>query len=214
MRTDVKFCGMTRPEDVREAVRLGAEYVGVIRASGPRLVSVERARTVLEAASHGVGRVGVYGARNAAEIGEEARELGLTTVQLHGDPDTRALDDMRRHFAGEIWIVLRLVGGVLPRESGPLFEAADAVVLDSFVPGQLGGTGTKLPWESLASAVAEHRGRAKLIVAGGLRPDNVRVAIDALRPDVVDVSSGVESAPGMKDHEKMRAFRDAVLEMR
>jgi phosphoribosylanthranilate isomerase len=202
---------MTRPEDVMEAVRLGAGYVGVIRAGGPRLISVVRAREVLEAASNGVRRVGVYGAREAAEIGEEARELGLTTIQLHGDPDARALDAMRRHFTGEIWIVLRLVGGVLPRESGPLFDAADAVVLDSFVPGQLGGTGTKLPWESLASAVAEHRGRAKLIVAGGLRPDNVRVAIDALRPDVVDVSSGVESAPGMKDHEKMRAFRDAVF---
>jgi phosphoribosylanthranilate isomerase len=172
---------------------------------------VERARTVLEGASDDVRRVGVYGARDAAEIGEEARELGLTTIQLHGDPDASALDDMRRHFAGEIWIVLRLVGDVLPRESAPLFDAADAVVLDSFVPGQLGGTGTTLPWESLANAVAARRGRAKLIVAGGLRPNNVREAIDALRPDVVDVSSGVESAPGIKDHEKMRAFRDAVF---
>ena len=209
MGAEIKFCGMTRADDVREAARLGASYVGVIRASGPRLLTVERAQEVF-AAAHGVGRVGVYGAAEPSEIGDEARALGLTTVQLHADPNVRTLDAMRRHFAGEIWVVLRL-SGELPATYAPLFDIADAVVLDSFVAGQLGGTGAPLPWRALANAVAERRGRAKLIVAGGLRADNVQTAIDILRPDVVDVSSGVESTPGVKDHVKMRAFRDAVL---
>jgi phosphoribosylanthranilate isomerase len=211
VRAEVKFCGMTRAEDVREAARLGAAYVGIIRAGGPRLLTVEHAQNVLAAASNGVRRVGVYGAAESAEIGEEARALGLHAVQLHADPSAHTLEVMRRHFAGEIWVVLRLGEGVVPAKYASLFDAADAVVLDSLVPGKLGGTGAPLPWQALASAVAQRRGRAKLIVAGGLRPENVVTAIDVLRPDVVDVSSGIESAPGIKDHLKMRAFRDAVL---
>jgi phosphoribosylanthranilate isomerase len=218
VRAEIKFCGMTRAADVREAVHLGATYVGVIRAGGPRLITVERAQEVLASASDGVRRVGVYGPMTEpTKIAEEAQLLELHAVQLHSpntDRPERRIDALRLRFAGEIWIALRIADGVLPEEFESLIDAADAVVLDSFVPGSLGGTGTPLPWKTLASALADRRGRAKLILAGGLRPENVQTALETLRPDVVDVSSGIESAPGIKDHMRMRAFRDAVLATR
>jgi phosphoribosylanthranilate isomerase len=91
-----------------------------------------------------------------------------------------------------------------------LFSAADAVVLDAAVDGRLGGTGVPLPWATVARALDGVRGSAPLVLAGGLRAENVGLAIEALAPDVVDVSSGVEAAPGVKDHERMRRFAEAV----
>ena len=109
---------------------------------------------------------------------------------------------------------MRLDGEQLPDDVGDLFASSDAVVLDAKVSGRLGGTGVALPWASLAArleSVRDDRRPAKLVLAGGLRPENVSMAISLLRPDVVDVSSGVETAPGIKDHARMRAFRDAVF---
>jgi phosphoribosylanthranilate isomerase len=95
-----------------------------------------------------------------------------------------------------------------------LWAAADALLLDAHVPGKLGGTGTTLPWRTMAADLRELRAAAgpesRLVLAGGLTPDNVGEAILLLRPDVVDVSSGVERAPGIKDHDRMHAFADAV----
>ena len=102
------------------------------------------------------------------------------------------------------------LGGEIPAGLDELFDAAEAVVLDARVAGTLGGSGQPLDWAQLAPGVARvRRGRA-LVLAGGLRPDNVGEAIAALAPDVVDVSSGVECAPGIKDHALMRAFQAAV----
>jgi phosphoribosylanthranilate isomerase len=98
----------------------------------------------------------------------------------------------------------------LPKRAAALFAAADAVVLDSYSAAALGGTGVALPWGELASAVEAARSRARLVLAGGLRAETVGSAMRALGPDVVDVSSGVESAPGIKDPAKLKAFRDAV----
>lgn len=209
-RTAVKFCGLTRPEDVAIAVTLGAGYVGVIFAGGPRLLTPARAREVLEA-SGTARRVGVFGAVSAAEVGAVAREVGLDVVQLHGDPDAAAIAAVRRAFGGEVWAVLRCEGAEVPPEAASLFRVADAVVLDAKVPGQLGGTGVTVPWRALREGLAPMRdGGAPLVLAGGLRPENVAEAVATLSPAVVDVSSGVERAPGVKDHERMRAFRRAV----
>jgi phosphoribosylanthranilate isomerase len=87
---------------------------------------------------------------------------------------------------------------------------ADAVVLDAKVPGRLGGTGTAFDWEGVARALDRDRGRGRIVLAGGLNPENVSRAVRIVAPDIVDVSSGVESAPGIKDHARMRAFGDAV----
>jgi phosphoribosylanthranilate isomerase len=104
-----------------------------------------------------------------------------------------------------------VTGSPLPPGIDALADAGDGILIDAFVPGALGGTGTALPWGEMTRDFAELRGRARrIILAGGLRPENVAKAIAALSPNVVDVSSGVESAPGIKDHDRMRAFRDAV----
>ena len=200
---------MTRAEDSRAGAALGAAYVGVIFAGGPRALTPARAAEVL-AAAPAVHRVGVFGAATPPEIVDTARSLELDVVQLHGSPAPSAVEKVRFGFAGAVWAVLRLEDGSLPGDAAALFEIADAVVLDAKVPGALGGTGVPLPWSDLAPRLEPLRGTAKLVVAGGLRPDNVATAIRLLRPDVVDVSSGVETAPGIKDPARMRAFRDAV----
>jgi phosphoribosylanthranilate isomerase len=199
-----------RPEDAREAARLGAAYVGAVFAGGPRAVTPAAARAVYDAAVGGPQAVGVFGADDVDAIAADAVTAGVEVIQLHGDPRAADVRAMRRRFGGQIWAVARADGSVLPEWTEELFHEADAVLLDARVRGRLGGTGVALEWGALADAVASLRGRTPVAVAGGLTPDNVAEAIRLLSPDVVDVSSGVESSPGIKDHAMMRAFFDAA----
>jgi phosphoribosylanthranilate isomerase len=210
--TEIKFCGMTRAADACEAVSLGASYVGVIFAGGPRQLTLEQAASVLDGLPQSIRRVGVFATDADEQIADVASRLGLHAVQLHRDHDPSAAARIRSRFDGEVWSVISIAGDQLPHCAGELFETAHGVLLDAKVPGKLGGTGVPLPWQNLADQLRRVRtaGSAKLILAGGLRAENVAEAIRLLRPDVVDVSSGVETAPGIKDHARMRAFRDAV----
>lgn len=202
---------MTRPEDASYGAMLGARYIGVIFADGPRTMTPERARVVVDGLPTRIGRVGVFGRQSAADVAECAERLALDVVQLHGDPGPEMIGEVRRRWSGQVWAVQRIAGAEIPPTTAQLFDIADAVVLDARVDGALGGTGVALPWSALGEKLAAMRqGPARFVLAGGLKADNVRDAIRALAPDVVDVSSGVESAPGIKDHERMRAFRDAV----
>jgi phosphoribosylanthranilate isomerase len=210
---EIKFCGMTRPEDARHAALLGARYVGVILASGPRKLSDDAARVVLAAVPRGMGRVGVFAAAPPEEIVQRAEQLALTVVQLHGEPTPETIARVRARWSGDIWAVRRLEGANIPDGTAELFDVADAVLLDARVEGALGGTGVTLPWAELharVAAIRPPRSSARLVLAGGLRPENVAQAVAAMHPDVVDVSSGVESNVGVKDHARMRAFRDAA----
>lgn len=207
---EIKFCGMTRAEDAEYAVALGARYIGVVFADSPRQLTDERAREVFGKIPLNVSRVGVFGDTKPEQIAARAEMLGLDVVQLHGDPKPRTIARVRKRWHGQVWAVQR-ISDTLPDSARDLFEAADGVVLDARVPGQLGGTGVELPWEDLRDRVNLFRPpRAKLVLAGGLTPENVARAINALTPEVVDVSSGVELMVGIKDHAKMLAFRDAV----
>ena len=229
MTVEIKFCGLTRPEDAAHAATLGAAYVGVIFAGGPRTVSEERARRILDAASTvraGIRRVGVFAADTPARIARVAAAASLDVIQLHADPSVRTVSELRGAIAGAVWVVVRVAGERLPDGTGAMFAAADGVVLDARVDGRLGGTGVALPWHALAGHLRAVRGdipgnghpssaspaaaRARLVLAGGLRPANVLAAITELAPEIVDVSSGVESAPGIKDHSLMRAFAEAA----
>ena len=209
MPPDIKFCGLTRAVDAQLAAELGAAYVGVIFAGGPRNLSVEQAAAVLSHVPAHVKRVGVFGAQSSAEIASVVSAVGLDVVQLHERGDPPFAIALRKLTSAEIWPVLRLSRGLLPENSKVIAAAADGVVLDAYVPGVLGGTGVTLPWQELAGGLDALRS-TRLVLAGGLRPENVSVAISLVAPDVVDVSSGVEAEVGIKDPAKMKAFRDAV----
>lgn len=209
--TAVKFCGLTLAEDVAFAVELGASYVGVIFADGPRALSDADAGRILarSAGRARCERVGVFGTDTPERIARSAAVVPLDVVQLHAATDAATVMAVRAAVPRPVWAVVRCAGAEMLADSGAA-AAADGVVLDTYVAGRLGGTGVTLPWAALAERVAPWRGRTPLVLAGGLTPDNVGRAIAALRPDIVDVSSGVEDAPGRKDHILMRAFVDAV----
>jgi phosphoribosylanthranilate isomerase len=208
---DIKFCGLTRGEDAALASDLGAGFVGAIFAGGPRNLLPRDAAAVFSGVPRSVRRVGVFDAQDAGEIGSTATEVSLDVIQLHGSWTPARVRDIRRAFAGSVWPVVRVGLHDVTAELAAAFETGDGVVVDAHVPGQLGGTGLPLPWKSLAATLESVRRGRTLILAGGLRPENVAGAIKILSPDVVDVSSGVESAPGIKDRQKMTAFRDAVV---
>lgn len=239
MALQIKFCGLTRPDDVTEAEALGAAYVGAIFAGGPRLQTPESARTLF-AGIRRARRVGVFGADSPEAIRAVAAHVPLEVVQLHGDPTAddiarlRAVRDMvareraagegaasklaehdvansdRRSYLCEVWAVLRIAGDAVPSNAPALFREADAVVLDTRSTRGLGGTGATFLWDAVAAHIAPYRGETRVFVAGGLTPANVAEAVRALRPAGVDVSSGVEQAPGVKDRLLMRQFAEAA----
>lgn len=208
MSVEVKFCGLTRAVDAVEAARLGASYVGVVFAGGPRLVAPAAASTIFAGVPARVRRIGVFGRSGPGAIADVAAAAGLDGVQLHGDPEAADVEAVRRRFGGIVWAVVR-VESSLPARLDDLAAVADAIVLDARVAGALGGTGERFDWGRIARRL-EGRRPARLVVAGGLTPENVSDAVALLAPEVVDVSSGVESAPGEKDHARMRAFVGAL----
>jgi phosphoribosylanthranilate isomerase len=214
MLAKVKFCGMTRPEDAALASEIGASYIGVVFADGPRRVSPSRGREILDAAGGKIRRVGVFGTNQPDEIARASELAGLDVVQLHADPTPSEVRSIRTTFRGEVWAAIRLAGHHIPKDAESLFDTADAVVLDARSEQRLGGTGRALPWSEVAVDLARDRGSSAVVLAGGLKPDNVGSAIRTLAPDVVDVSSGIESAPGIKDPWLMREFFAAATGLR
>lgn len=209
----VKICGLTQPADAEHAERAGASFLGAILASGPRLLDVGRAARVLGPRRAGVSRVAVFGSQPSHEIIQIVEELDLDVAQLHGVQTARSVAEIRRATGRAVWPVLRVEGTCIPAESEELAATAQALVLDAHVVGQLGGTGVPLDWNGLADGVAALRENIpglRLVLAGGLRSRNVRDAIRMLSPDVVDVSSGVEASPGVKDPAEVERFLDAV----
>jgi phosphoribosylanthranilate isomerase len=197
----VKVCGLTVPEEARACAELGAWGVGVVFApESPRRIDAARAAEVLAAVPEGVARVGVFVGASPAEMASVARVAGLTHLQIHDADPGEA-----RRASG-----LPVIEGV--RVSGPdalaraRASAADLVLLDAAVPGRHGGTGRSFDWSLLDGRPL---GRP-FVLAGGLRAENVAEAVARVAPDMVDVSSGVESAPGRKDPERVRAFVAAV----
>lgn len=190
----VKICGVTRVEDAEAAVTLGADLIGLnFYAPSPRCLSIADARAICDAVSGHARLVGVF--VNAARdvIEKRVRELGLDMIQLHVE-DSDAL-------AGWPVPVIHALS-LRPGEQVPELGGtrADYILLDSFRPGLYGGTGVARPLDDLTGADL-----SRVFIAGGLTPGNVAAAA-ALKPYAVDVASGVESAPGVKDHQKLRSF--------
>jgi phosphoribosylanthranilate isomerase len=201
---EVKICGLTRAVDAEYADAAGASYLGVIFAGGPRQRLPQQAKETL--AGRRARKVGVFADQPASEIDEIAREVGLNVIQLHGVSDPERVQAVRAATGLEVWAVVRSADGTIPESAEDIAEEADALVVDALVPGQLGGNGVTVPWLELGESLdAMERGH-RIVLAGGLTPENVAEAIDYVSPMVVDVSSGVESAPGIKDHARIRAF--------
>lgn len=208
MTAKIKFCGMMRPEDAAAAATAGAAYLGVVFAGGPRVVTPDRAKSVVGAAA-GVPVLGVFGRQSSEEILRIAELTGLSGAQLHGTYS--GTDAARIRAAGlEVWRVVRIA---VPSDLDLLGEAStdsDAVLVEPLVAHAEGGAGVPL---DLAVA-REARGRLAghpMALAGGLTAATVTQALNLVRPDIVDVSSGVERVPGVKDNEKIASFVEAVF---
>ncbi|MEO8622088.1 MAG: phosphoribosylanthranilate isomerase [bacterium] len=204
MPAEVKICGLTRSVDAEFADAAGAAYLGVIFAGGPRERSAAEARITL--AGRRARKVGVFASQSPREIADIASLVGLDVLQLHGASDAARIAAVRAATGLEVWAVVRSSTGVLTEHDEELADAADALLVDAMVPGQLGGSGVTLPWLQLGESLDAMASGHRIILAGGLTPDNVSEAIDYVSPMVVDVSSGVESAPGIKDQKLVRAF--------
>jgi phosphoribosylanthranilate isomerase len=205
---EVKICGLTRAVDAEAADAAGAAYLGVIFAGGPRMRSPADARAIL--AGRRARKVGVFAEQPESEIASIAATAMLDVIQLHAVSSVERVEAVRAATGLEVWAGIRTADGVLDDAAEELAEAADALLVDALVPGQLGGTGVVVPWLALGESLDGMQVAARVVLAGGLTPENVAEAIDYVAPSVVDVSSGVESAPGIKDHARIRAFIAAV----
>ncbi len=209
----VKICGLTRREDARLAVGEGADYLGVVLVpGGPRALSPEVARGVVEGVASTVAQVVAVmadlGVQEAARAGET---VGAAVLQLHGEEAPGVVAELRELGPWKVWKALTIRGVEDLQEGVARFgEVADGLLLDGWHPNRRGGTGTPFSWEALEEVRDTLPPGLRLIAAGGLTPMNVAEAVRRLRPGVVDVSSGVESSPGVKDPSRVRAFLAAA----
>jgi phosphoribosylanthranilate isomerase len=200
MRTRVKVCGITTPDDAAMAARAGADYVGVVLTESPRRVSTERAREIAIVLPAETLLVAVFADESPEEVEARLEGLPVHAVQVHG------WEDGAGGSAHEVWRVLR---GDAPEPSTLPMVPLRTYLLDAEVPGMHGGTGRRADWEWARRGV---NAGLRLIVAGGLNPDNVTELIQEVRPFGVDASSGLESEPGRKDPAKVQAFIERIRE--
>lgn len=210
----VKICGLVRPEDAARAASLGASWVGVVLVPGtPRARTPDEARMIGDAArtAAGVPLAIVVADLEPRAAAAAARTAGAQALQLHGAEAPETLASLRDLGDWELWKALRVRSGeeILPAAERWV-GVADLLLLDGWHPSRAGGTGTTFDWDALEAVRAGWPGGLRLGVAGGLRPGNVAEAIRRLRPDLVDTSSGVESAPGLKDPDRLAAFLAAA----
>lgn len=197
----IKFCGFTRDEDVRAALALGVDAIGLNLARGPRKITVERAAALARLIPSSVMAVALFVDADEATILAALSVIGCKAVQLHGDEPPALAERLRRHATVIKAFCVSDAASLAAVRGYP----ADIYLLDAAVPGQSGGTGTA--WDhGLLAGVGLGR---PVMLAGGLNPGNVAAAITRVKPWAVDTASGIESAPGIKDQAKMAAFMAA-----
>ncbi|BDD87412.1 phosphoribosylanthranilate isomerase [Desulfofustis limnaeus] len=196
-RVRIKVCGITRAEDAEAAVAAGVDALGFIFVpESPRYLSPERAAAIIACLPPFVGRVGVFRDLEEAPVRDIVDRCGLTQVQLHGSEAPtycRALLEWRRSLS--VCKALRIGGDRGVPEVNGYQGVVHSILLDTYVQGTAGGTGRVFDWTLVGSLDL----RLPLILAGGLAPDNVIDALQAVHPYAIDVNSGVETSPGKKD---------------
>jgi phosphoribosylanthranilate isomerase len=218
--TWIKICGTTNLEDARAAVEAGADALGFVFAPSARRISPKDAARIVANLPAATEKVGVFLNQKADIILDTVKKAGLTGVQLHGDEDVAFALKLKKRSPAPVKVY-----GVLPVRKLASYvsddgmgigweadapEAYDALLLDSGTREKRGGTGDPFEWQGAGPWVRVLGEKFKTIIAGGLRPTNVKEAIRFFHPWGVDVVSGVEREPGKKDHEKIRAFVKAV----
>ncbi len=196
--TKVKICGFTDPDNARDASIAGVDAVGLIfYDKSPRNVDVQKAQEIIDALPPFVNRVGLFVNANPSFVDEILCEVPLDTLQFHGDESLLDCTQYQMPFIKS----LRVRPDTNVVQVAEQFSSASAILLDSFNPSSFGGTGEAFDWSLACVDIS-----LPIILAGGLNSDNVSSAIRQVRPYAVDASSGVESAPGVKDIDKIEAF--------
>jgi phosphoribosylanthranilate isomerase len=199
----VKFCGMTNLDDARQAARLGAWAIGLNHhRDSPRYCEAAVAEEISAELRRRLEIVGVFVNPTLDDLVTAAENESLTMVQLHGDEGPAFCQEAARRTGCKV-IKARRVRTVADVRAAEAYRT-DFHLLDAYRAGQPGGTGESFDWELLAG----RRSEVPLILAGGLTPDNVADAVVVAQPVAVDVASGVEAEPGVKDHALMAAFFD------
>jgi len=202
MSTRVKICGITSLTDAQAAVAAGADALGFVFVPGtPRFVEPSAAAAIVRELPPFVTSVGLFVNAEAGAVRDTIRLTGIQALQLHGEETP----EYARPFRETLKVIkaFRVRGAESLAVLPAYLDAADAFLLDAYVPGAHGGTGARFDWE-LAVTAKEHG--KPVILAGGLSPENAAAAVRRVQPYAVDVSSGVEAGPGRKDHRKLREF--------
>lgn len=212
-----KVCGVMTARDAAVVAAAGADYMGVILSPGfSRSVPPDLAREVYGSAREASGvagprRVGVFVDARAGHVAAVAREMRLDVVQLSGGESPAGVAAVRDAGSWKVWKTVHArPGSSILESAGPYADVADGILLDAWDPGRPGGTGRTFAWEGVGREVRAVIGSAIFIAAGGMTPENAGAAVALLAPDVLDVSSGVESTHGTKDPARTRAFVEAV----
>ncbi len=196
--TKVKICGFTEAENARQAAIAGVDAIGLVfYDKSPRNVDIFRAQEIIEGLPPFVNRVGLFVNANPSFVDEVLCEVPLDTLQFHGDESLLDCSQYQMPFIKS----LRVKPETNVLQVADEFSSASAILLDSFNPSAYGGTGEAFDWSLACVDIS-----LPIILAGGLNETNVSVAISQVKPYAVDASSGVESAPGVKDIDKIVAF--------
>ena len=201
--TKVKICGLTEADIARDAAMAGADAIGLVfYDKSPRNVDVRRAQEIIDALPPFVNRVGLFVNANPSFVDEVLCEVPLDILQFHGDESVLDCTQYKMPFIKS----LRVKPETNVVQVAEQFSSASAILLDSYNPSTYGGTGEAFDWSLACVDIS-----LPIILAGGLNEENVSMAIKQVNPYAVDASSGVESAPGVKDIDKIIAFiRNAI----
>ncbi len=207
----VKICGITNWADARRAIESGADLLGFnFVATSPRYVTPAKARRMVKKLPGNISAVGVFENESEEAMLEIARSVGLDQLQLHGD-ETPAMVARLARNGRRLRVIKSVIKAMRVKKffraaQLDAYKGADAILLDAYSRKARGGTGKTFDWQAARRA----KGHGRIILAGGLTPENVGEAIRAARPYAVDVCSGVESRPGKKDARRMKSFVKAV----
>ena len=203
MRTRVKICGITRPEDGLKAANSGVDAIGLVfYTKSPRAVTIEQAQVIVAALPAFITVVALFVDAPKDEVMQVLSQVNIDTIQFHGNESVQDCEQYGRRYIKAI----RMTDDIVLSDIMEQYASATAILVDSYHKDMPGGTGESFDWQRISKELA-----GDVILAGGLESDNIASAIKTVRPYAVDVSSGVESEKGIKDGSKIDAFMRGVI---